>query len=383
MFRPRTSPLFCPFAPWIDPLEPYDPGKICTNYEGYDLPCGPLVNHMTLDDFDCWAERVVAPFHNHTRESVFVHFSNASWPNFKFTGEHHLVDGDVTVAINTTGDAAVEIYTTNTLKVAYTWQHYPWVGDPNIVYVQNTSRVIYNNGSAFEFWGVYDRTCFALCVWNPLTHSQHEYSLLLKPLADLPILKLGLKYLPKSNFCNPTKVVAPFRVNMSYYANHDNNALFVEGLDKPVHLSLNFSRTFVADGVGFSQPYHVRSVALEIDSVDIHPQSAFSISDGRTGHWTTLGYDPSLSSLFDSVASPPTPSGANRSKRIWPYIVGAAVVVLVLVVAAVLVVTFVPAAKKLVRPFRNRKDLAKTRSSTTESSSVGGWKMAERPATGN
>ena len=155
----------------------------------------------------------------------------------------------------------------------------------------------------------------------------------------------------------------------------------VDGLDKPLRMSLNMSRTFLIDGVGYEEPSHIRHLSLQLDTIEIHTQAVWAIRNGSVGHWAHLGYDPSLSSLFSSVPSPsPSASTGNHSKRSWPYIVGAVVIVAALVVAAVLVVLFVPAAKNLVRPFRGRKDLAKNGQGDTRGADRDGWKKAQTPS---
>lgn len=150
-------PTGSPFDPMVDPLLPYNANVNCPNFDSVAAPCGPILQHINVEDLDCWAERVIAPFHGHTRESIYVHFSNASWPGFTFVSEHHIVDGDVTVEVGNPGIPAQEVYTANALKVGYSWQNYPWAGNSTISYFDDGDQV-YNSGSAFEFWFIYDRT---------------------------------------------------------------------------------------------------------------------------------------------------------------------------------------------------------------------------------
>jgi len=150
-FYSGPTPDDNPFNPMVDPLEPFVPGQACTHSS---LPCGVVLNYMNAADLDCWAERVIAPFHGRTRESVYFYFSNPAAPGFEFIMENHVVDGDVTVPLNNPGYPISEEYSAESLKIAYQWSNIPWVGSPYI----NLTDAPTNNGSTFEFWVDYDRT---------------------------------------------------------------------------------------------------------------------------------------------------------------------------------------------------------------------------------
>jgi hypothetical protein len=100
-----------PFNPYLivetDPLEPHRTGVACT---GRAFECGPLINHFSSADLNCWTERKIVPFHGHTRETVYVHFSHPSHPDFQLTAEHHVLDADFSLAMNNTGVITVQEY---------------------------------------------------------------------------------------------------------------------------------------------------------------------------------------------------------------------------------------------------------------------------------
>ena len=145
-----------PFDPTVDPLEPYVPNKVCTNGPVSGNPCGPVLKYYRLTEMDCWAEHIIAPFHGRTRESVYIHYTHPSSDGFQFISEHHMVDSEISIPRNNSGWPIVEDFYPNSLKVAYQWMNFPWVGS-NTINTANLSPDT-NNGSTFEFWFDFERT---------------------------------------------------------------------------------------------------------------------------------------------------------------------------------------------------------------------------------
>jgi len=153
----------------IDPLEPYNPTITCHGQK-QSLPCSPVIQHFLMSDFDCYTEHVVAPFHGFSRESVFVYFTHSSYPNFTFTTEQHVLDGDLIIPLNNSGDAAYQSYSKDSLKLNYVWGNFPWARPEPISFFTNDIGEVHNNGSAMDFWVNYASTSHLLemcaCIYS-------------------------------------------------------------------------------------------------------------------------------------------------------------------------------------------------------------------------
>lgn len=154
------------FDPRDGPVDPFLSGVTCP---GSNLPCGRILNAIYTADMDCWAEKVIAPFHGTTRESVYIHYLNSSDPGFHFIGEHHLVDSEVIVPLGNPGAPVVEVYSPNSLKVAYQWINYQWVED-SPVEITISQNYTSNNGSTFEFWVGFQGMRSRLLFFLPSSH---------------------------------------------------------------------------------------------------------------------------------------------------------------------------------------------------------------------
>jgi hypothetical protein len=78
-----------------NPFKPANPSESCV--PGDDKPCGELLRTLNADDMDCWFEHIIAPFYGTSRESVLVHFSHPSHPDFRMIAGFHLTDDAVTI----------------------------------------------------------------------------------------------------------------------------------------------------------------------------------------------------------------------------------------------------------------------------------------------
>lgn len=313
-----------------DPLQDYVSNVACYGQSTY--PCSPILQVLYMSDFDCWLNHIVAPFHGFTRETIFVHYTHPTHANFSFTAEHHVLDGDLVVTFNNTGVPAHETYSKDSLKLNYIWDTFPWAGAEPVRFFTNSAGEVNNNGSAMDFWV--------------------DYSMSI-----------------------------PFKSNFTYATDKSTRNLTIVGIDEPVTTFLHVSTIHVADNFGFVEvgPRTLSHIS-DLESLNITAKTRSLVAEGRVGHWKHLEYDPLLGSLFTGDPDAPSASpNKAKSKPIWPWIVGAFAIVIVLVIAIALVITFIPAAKVLLRPFVQRRDPTKYNSSSRASEGQGGWTKGNRP----
>lgn len=179
-------------------------------------------------------------------------------------------------------------------------------------------------------------------------------------------------------------VVVPYECELTLADGNLSNSFTVDGVAKPVHLSIDISHVLLMDDVGF----HIagnpnNSVTLHASvGLDLHSQMRSLTNFPLAPHWKSFIFDPSLASLFspDVPHSSPLP----KSKLIWPYVVGAILVVAAIAVTIVLVVLYVPAVTKIVRPFVSRNAAPPgtlyPNAAPTHEANNGNWQRAEFPA---
>lgn len=104
---PRPS-FFRYLAGPLDPLEPHNATQPCSTHNS--VPCGVLLQSISIDEMDCWSEQRAELFHGIKRQSAYIHFSHPKHKNFSLVASHHIMDRDWELPLNNSGDPITHVY---------------------------------------------------------------------------------------------------------------------------------------------------------------------------------------------------------------------------------------------------------------------------------
>jgi len=177
----------------------------------------------------------------------------------------------------------------------------------------------------------------------------------------------------------------PFPTDIIIDKDREISNITITGVNDPLSIFLQLAEYFDADNYlwadfGAILPVH-RNFTLPIAaSFDLWVYS--SVIHGTVARWQKLFYDPNFGSLFSGEipASSTPPSKSKIGKvAVWIPIVIVFGCVIAILITVALVVTFVPAARVLIRPFTQRGN-NKPIPRSPEGNRGSGWQRASAPS---
>ena len=86
------------FDPAFNPLQPHEPSTVCGG--GINVPCGPLLQHWSLDDFDCYAQSSLSLINGVNVSTILIRsWLSGSPSSFVMTASYQVAEADVVVVI--------------------------------------------------------------------------------------------------------------------------------------------------------------------------------------------------------------------------------------------------------------------------------------------
>jgi hypothetical protein len=210
------------------------------------------------------------------------------------------------------------------MKVNYMWENYPWAGSDQIAYWPGPG----NNASALEFW------------------------------------------------CNMSLSI-PFGVNSRITRDRFGRNLTFVGLDDAWSLLVDISAVYLSNGIGYAEDFGFLDLPIDFeDGFFFDTQVNGVMKDRLVGHWDILEYDPNFSSLFHGDITPTPSEPAQKVGKLasWAVALIAIGCVIVVVIALVLIISFVPAARAIIHPFRKTTPRPTTARPETQT-----WNRGSKP----
>jgi hypothetical protein len=153
-----------------------------------------------------------------------------------------------------------------------------------------------------------------------------------------------------------SKVRFPFDNTFTLKRTALGQVLKLNSNDGDFSMVVFISNIMITDGFGEADSVQEEtSSTLPFSPINLTGRVRNTVPANHIGHWTKLEYDPTLSSVF--LGGPDgAPSARNLSSKLSNGAIAAIAtsLVVVVIIVAVLVFTFVPAARKIVRPFSDR-----------------------------
>lgn len=86
------------FDPTFNPLQPSEPSTVCDGV--FTAPCGPLLQHWSLDDFDCYAQSSESVINGVNISTILVRSWLAGSPDsFIMTASYQVADADLDITV--------------------------------------------------------------------------------------------------------------------------------------------------------------------------------------------------------------------------------------------------------------------------------------------
>lgn len=148
--------------------------------------------------------------------------------------------------------------------------------------------------------------------------------------------------------------------------------------DNQTHFDWTIEKDFILDGY----PYGYSDERSESGAYTFTDTLSLTILQGVSAcvdnaRWTSFSVDPTLGLLFTGGSLDSSPSTSSGKKVPVAAIVVPVVLILVIVIVIVLLVSFVPAVRYAVLPYRKRDS---KRGNTGQTDRSSGWNQGQKPA---
>jgi hypothetical protein len=202
----------------------------------------------------------IAPFENTTRESVFVHYSHPSFPEFRMRVAFHLTDDPVIVYPIENSTVVKNRYVPGMLKITYEIDNFPWLGPTDVVTGPQ------GNASYLGLW-----------------------------------------------FNNSIEMLAG---TLSITVEEENRLVNFSSADGKTSLILDIDSAYIIDDQPWLQSFIPSTVSFESENPlpPISLYSTLSMCASGAAHWEKAIYDPSLGYLFSQDPAVPVDENAPRPK---------------------------------------------------------------------
>jgi len=263
-----------------DPFFVSVPTEKCINK--YNVPCGELLRVINATDLDCWNERIVAPFFNTTRETVFVHYSHPSFPDFSMKAGFHLTDDFITIYPLPNSTMVKNSYNPSMIKLSYEVYNFPWLGPRDVITGPR------NNASYFSIW-----------------------------------------------FENNIEIQAG-NLTVDWFG--ENRVVTYSSTDGLTNLKLEVDSAYILDGEPWLHTFEPGGFSFVSESA-LPPFSMYStvtMCAPPVSYWSSAIYDPSIGYLFSGDSM--SPQAASQKKGGGLSSVGLAMIILFSIVAVFVVV---------------------------------------------